>query len=115
MIYRPEEMTHPRKTNRYIQGIDSAIRQLDLLTEYLASEKCGSSGAYIVLAFSIKHHLRMLKNLNESIKSPGDIVKGGINHCKEIEQQSSATILFENLPENGAEVPFISPYELAIR
>lgn len=118
MAYRPEEeipVTHPRRTNRYIQGIESAIRRLDLLTEYLASKMYGSSSACIELAFSLKHHLQMFKNINMSIKDPSDIVKENINHIREVEQQLSSIIPFQNLPDNGAEVPSISPYELAIQ
>ncbi len=42
MAYRPDKdipVTNPTKLNRYIKGIESAIRRLGLLTTYLASEK----------------------------------------------------------------------------
>lgn len=118
MAYCPEEdilVTHPRRTNRYVQGIESAVRRLDLLTKYLASKMYGLSSACIELAFSIKHHLRMSKNINMSMKDPSNIVKENIDHIEEVEQQLSAIIPFKNLPENRAKVPSISPYKLAIQ
>lgn len=118
MIYRPEEdipMTNPTKINRYIKGIGSAIRRLDLLTHYLASEKYGSPSACIELGLSIKHHLQMFKDINMSIQDPNDKVQKNIDRIERIEREISAIILFTNFPENGATVPSISPYELAIR
>ena len=90
MTYRPEEdipVKHPRRTNRYIQGIESAIRRINILTKYLALGKYGSLNACIELGFSIKHHLQMFKNTTMSIKNPSNIVKGNINYIKEIRQQ----------------------------
>lgn len=121
MTYRPEEdipATNPRRMNRYIQGIESATGRLDLLTQYLkylSSEKYGPLSTCIELASSIKHHLQMFKSINVSIKNPSDIVKENIRYINDIEQRLSAIILFKSLPGNGAEVPSISPYELAIR
>lgn len=118
MIYHPEEdipVTNPTKTNRYIKGIESAIRWLGLLTKYLASEKEGSSIACIELGLSIKHHLEMFKNINMSIQDPIDKVKENIDRIEKIEREISAIILFNNFPENRATVPSVSPYELAIR
>ena len=118
MAYRPDKdipVTNPTKINRYIKGIESAIRRLGLLTTYLASEKYGSSVACIGLGLSIKHHLQMYKNISLSIKKPINKVKGNICLIEEIEKDLSAIIQLKNLPENGAIVPSISPYELGIR
>lgn len=117
MIYRPEEdipLTNPTKTNRYIKGIRSAIQRLDLLKNFLASEKYESSSACIELGLSIKHHLQMFKDNNMSIQ-PIDIVQENIDRIEKIEREISAILLFINFSENGALVPSISPYELAIR
>ena len=118
MRYFPENdipATHPGQTNRYILGIKGALRRIELLEDYLDSEECGLSSACIELAFSLKHYLQIFKNINTSIENPNDVVRGNIERIEELEQKLATMTLSEHLPEDGAEVPAISPYELAIK
>lgn len=57
----------------------------------------------------------MFKDINMSIQDPINKVQENIDRIEKIEREISAIILFNNFPENGATVPSISPYELAIR
>lgn len=107
--------TRPGQTERYIQGIKHALRRIELLEEYLDSEEHGLSSACIELAFSMKHYLQMFKNITMSIENPSNEVRVIIERINDIEQKLSTTTLLKNLPEDGVEVPAISPYELAIR
>lgn len=50
-----------------------------------------------------------------SIENPNDVVRGNIERIEELEQKLTTMTLSEHLPEDGAEVPAISPYELAIQ
>lgn len=56
----------------------------------------------------------MFKDINKSIQ-PIDIVQENIDRIEKIEREISAIMPFNNFSENGALVPSISPYELAIR
>lgn len=57
----------------------------------------------------------MFKSINLSIQDPIKKVKGNIFRIEEIERELSAIIQLNYLLENGATVPSISLYELAIR
>ncbi|MCJ1342367.1 hypothetical protein MMC31_000549 [Peltigera leucophlebia] len=118
MRYCPENdipATHPGQTDRYIQGIKDALMRIELLERYLEPEERGLSSACIELAYSMKHYLQMFKEITTSIENPNRKVRVLIPRIEEIEQKLSTTILSKNLPEDGVEVPAISPYELAIR
>lgn len=56
----------------------------------------------------------MFKDINMSIQ-PIDIVQENIDRIEKIEREISAILLFTKFSENGALVPSIYPYELAIR
>lgn len=67
------------------------------------------------MAFSMRNYLQMFRIINRSIKNPNNIITENLNYIEVVEQKLNATILSKSWPENPAEVPSISPYELAIR
>lgn len=118
LTYYAEEdlpVTYPGRINRYLKGIRSAIMRLDHLRRHFTSEKCESSNECIEMAFSMRNYLQMFRIINRSIKNPNNIVTENLNYIEVVEQKLNATILSKSWPENPAEVPSISPYELAIR
>ena len=118
IAYCPDEdvlVTNPGKTNHYVKGIASAIEWLDLLRTYMASEECGSSFIYIELARSIRHYLRILKTIIMAINNSSNIAKATLDYIEKTEPKVKELIISKNGPDNGTEVPYISPYELAIR
>lgn len=118
ITYCPEEdapVTNPGRTDRYVKGIALAIERLDLLRTYIASEECRSSNICIELARSIHHYLRLFKTIIMAINNPSDIAKATLDYIEKTEQKVNTIILSNNWPDNGTEVPSISPYELAIR
>lgn len=118
MTYCVEEdipVTYPGRINRYVRGMRSAIMRLDHLRRYFISEECESSNECIELAFSMRNYLRMFRTINRSINNPNNIMTENLNSIEMIEQKLDAIILSKSWPEIPTGVPFISPYELAIR
>lgn len=102
ITYCPEEdvpVTNPGRTNRYVKGIRT----------YIASEECRSSNICIELARSIHHYLRLFKTIIMAINNPSDMAKVTLDYIEKSEQEVNTMILSNNWPDNGTEVPSISP------
>lgn len=88
---------------------------MEFLEEYTNSKECKVSSALIELALSMKHHSPIFKTIITSVEDPNNDVRNKIEPIKEPKERLSSTMALSNyLPEDGGEVPAISPYELAI-
>lgn len=88
---------------------------MELLEEYTNSKECEISSASIELALSMKHHSQIFKTIITSVEDPNNDVRNKIELIKELKERLSCSMTLSNyLPEDGGEVPAISPYELAI-
>lgn len=115
LAYNPDNdipKTHPGKTPRYVEEITNATRRIDVLIESLPLDKCIASTA-IEFLLSVRHYLHMFMTIVSAIENPDEFVRAAISQIKTIEKISH--VKMRNIPDNGAEVPTTSFYELALR
>ena len=113
-MYNPNEdipQTNPERTNRYALGVKNAIQRLEVITGSISLHECATPTA-IEFALSVKHYVKMFKTIMTGIENPSELVRAMIDYVKEAGDELINKL--KNMPENGAEVPATSPYELAL-
>ena len=114
MMYNPDDdipKTHPGRTNRYVREIRNATQRLGILTESLPLDECTASTA-IELMLSVRHHLHLFMTIVTAIENPSESVRTATDYIKATEKKFYTKL--KNMPDNGAEVPATSSYELAL-
>lgn len=115
MMYNPDNdipKTHPGRTNRYVREIRNATQRHGILIESLPLDECTTSTA-IELMLSVKHHMHLFMTIVTAIDNPSEFMRTANDYIKSTEKKFHTKL--KNLPNNGAEVPVTSSYELALR
>lgn len=115
MMYNPNEdipQTHPARTNRYALRIKNALQRLKVLAKCISFDECATAAA-LEFALSVKHYVQMFKTIMTGIQNPNDFVGAITDYINKAEDE--LIDMLKNIPDNEAEVPATSPYELALQ